>query len=194
MTTTMPSEDPRKLWREQPLEGRSMSLKEVHSRIEKLGRQVRRRNLIGGIASITVLLGFAYFFSIVPDSTERIGAALTVIGAGYLMYQLILVKMKERRTAESEAQVEASVAFYRSELQRQRDFHQGIWFWSRLVVFTPGPFIFCIGLARVDPANVKIVVVEAALAAMLVIAAIPLNLRRARKYQREIDALDSAVS
>jgi hypothetical protein len=187
------TDDARKLWQDQPLEGMTMSLKQVHERIEKLSRIVRRRNLIGGFACLTVLLGFAYFFTVLTDPIERIeriGAALTVLGAGYIMYQLICGKMK-RQSATAEGQAEAGVSFYRSELQRQRDFHQGAWLWSRILIFAPGPFIFFIGVAKANPTHIRPLVIEAAIAAALLIAAIPRNLRLARKFQQELDALSS---
>lgn len=183
-------DDARKLWQDQPLEGMTMSLKQVHERIEKLSRMVRRRNLIGGFACIAVMLGFSYFFVVLTHPIERIGAALTAVGAGYIMYQLVSGKMK-RQSAAAETQVEASVAFYRSELQRQRDFHQGVWLWSRMLIFAPGPFIFLVGMTEANPALTKFALLEAAIAAALLIRAIPRNLRLARRFQQELDALDS---
>ncbi len=188
MTDETRVDESKRLWQEQPLEGMSMSLKEVHARIEKLGRAVRRRNLIGGFACVVVVLGFAYFFVALSNTTERlerVGAALTVIGAGYIMGQLVVGKMKTAALYQGQAQ--ASLAFYRSELQRQRDFHQGFWFWSRLIAFVPGPFIFCAGVAKANPGQAWPMTIEAVLVAVLLIAAIPMNGRLARKYQRELD-------
>jgi Flp pilus assembly protein TadB len=180
----------RKLWQEQPLEGMTMSLKEVHERIKKLSGQVRRRNLIGGFACVTVFLGFTYFSVYAYNTMERIGAALTALGAAYIMGQLVLGKMKIG-AARLQAQAE-SVAFYRSELERQRDFHRGSWLWSRLLVFAPGPFVFCLGVANAVPTQARYLWIEAAVAAALLIVSIPRNLRLARRYQRELDMLNSA--
>jgi hypothetical protein len=188
---TRPDET-KKLWQDQPLEGMTMSLKEVHERIEKLSRQVRRRNLIGGFACITVLLGFAYFSVNAYNSMERIGAVLTALGAGYIMFQLVGGKMKiGARGLQAQAE---SMAYYRSELQRQRDFHRGVWFWSRLIVFAPGPFIFLIGVAQATPTQARYMWIEAAVVAGLLLWAIPRNLRLSRCYQRELDSLDSVNS
>lgn len=188
------SDDVRKIWQDQPLEGMTMSLMQVHERIEKLSRIVRRRNLIGGFSCITVLLMFSYFFSVLNDPgerMERIGAALTAIAAGYIMYQLVSAKMK-RQGAMAESQTRASVAFYRSELQRQRDFHQGMWLWSRMLIFAPGPGIFLVGMAEASPMGVRPAVIIGAIMAVLLFAAVPRNLRLAKQFQRELDALESA--
>ncbi|HTZ97823.1 MAG TPA: hypothetical protein VMB18_15585 [Terriglobales bacterium] len=186
--------DAKKIWQDQPLEGMTMSLQQVHERIDKLSRIVRRRNLIGGFACITVLLGFSYFFAALnqpSEGMERIGAALTAIGAGYIMYQLAIGKMR-RQTAIAETQAQASMSFYRSELQRQRDFHQGVWFWSRMVVFAPGPVIFLIGMVKANPAFSRGALIEGSIALALLVWAIPRNLSLAKRFQQELDALDSA--
>lgn len=187
-------EDARKIWQDQPLEGVTMSLQQVQERIEKLSRMVRRRNLIGGFACITVLLGFSYFFAALSQPNERIermGAALTAIGAGYIMYQLISGKIR-KQSAWAESHAQASISFYRSELQRQRDFHQGMWFWSRMLIFAPGVFIFLVGVAQTNPAHIRDACIEGVIAAALLIWSIPKNLRLAKRFQRELDALDAA--
>ena len=83
--------------------------------------------------------------------------------------------------------------FYRVELQRQRDFHRGKWFWSRLVTFLPGPMIFLLGGAQAQPELAP--EIWRTFVAFLIVGAIaiPLNLRLARKYQRRIDALDTML-
>jgi hypothetical protein len=192
MNGKMKPDDAKRLWQDQPLEGMTMSLKEVHERIKKLSNQVRRRNLIGGFACITVILGFAYFSANAYNLTERIGAALTAVGAGYIMFQLVLGKMKIGAHS-LHAQAE-SVEFYRSELQHQRDFHRGGWLWSRLIVFAPGPFIFLVGIAQASPAQARYMWIEAVVVAALLLWAIPRNLRLAQSYQRELDSLDSVSS
>lgn len=82
-------------------------------------------------------------------------------------------------------------SFYRAELERQRDFHRGWWFWSRTLIFMPGPVIFFIGLAQTYPKRATFVWLELAAALILAAIAVPLNFRLARKYQRRIDALDA---
>jgi hypothetical protein len=183
-------DEPKDLCRNQPLEDAAMSLEQVRARIETLRRKVRRRNLIGGLACLTVLLGSAYYAIIFTNPIQRIGSALTILGAGYLIYQLILGKI-HIRPEPTLGNTADGLTFYRSELQRQSDFHRGIRFWSRLVIFVPGPVIFMVGLADAYPSEKRYIEVELAALVLLSILAIPLNLRKARKYQRELDALDS---
>lgn len=167
-----------------------MSLEEIHKRINRLALQVRRRNLIAGLACITVLVSFALFAVIFPNPMQRIGSVLTAAAALFLMYQLIRRKIYLRR-AEPLARQSDGLTFYRSELVRQRDFHRGLWFWSRLIVLAPGPAIFFLGFAKAYPSLAIYIVIEAVIFILLLISAIPLNLRRASRYQRELDALES---
>jgi hypothetical protein len=84
----------------------------------------------------------------------------------------------------------SSIDFYRAALQRQRDFHSGIRFWSRIAMVTPGPFVFLYG-AGIGPELAKEYYAPILIFVAGIIAAIPLNLRRARKFQRQIDELDA---
>lgn len=183
-------DDAKQLWREQPLEDATMSLEDIHNRISRLAQQVRRRNLIAGIACITVLISFACFAVIFPNPTQRTGSVLTAAASLFLMYQLIRRKMYPRR-GESLARQMDGLSFYRSELTRQRDFHRGLWFWSRLIVIAPGPAIFSIGFAKAYPSLTVYIVIEAVTFVLLLIAAIPLNLHKAKRYQSELNALES---
>ena len=171
-----------------------MSLEDVRNRISKLEKKVRIRNLVGGFATGAVLLSFAYFVLVLPNVIERIGAALTIVGAGYILYQLALGKTQIRHFSDLQAQRETSFGFYRSELQRQRDFHRGLWLWSRLIIGAPGPLIFCIGMGLASPGSAKTATIIAGILVLEFIAAIPLNLRQARRYQQELDSLQSLGS
>jgi hypothetical protein len=134
---------------------------------------------------------FGWFIVIFPNLIQRIGAALTVIGTGYVGYQLVLIRRRPDGANKAEIEPLASLKFYRGELERQRDFHRGLWFWSRLVIFATGPLIFIIGSAIAHPARAKSMYLNAVVFVLLGFLAVPLNLGRARKYQREIDKLDT---
>jgi hypothetical protein len=115
-------------------------------------------------------------------------AILTVAGNLYMLVQLRLVPAR----AMPDVGETDCIRFYRAELERQRDFHRGKWFWSRLLIFAPGPTIWIVGFARAYP---QLPFIWLELAAMLILAAmtVPANLRLARKYQRRIEALDTSL-
>jgi hypothetical protein len=186
-------DEAKELWQSQKLEGRNMSVEQIRARVAKLGRIVRRRNLIGGFACITVLLSFSYFAMGSVNLLERTGSALTALGAAYIGIQLIRRKMGVRSVGTFRTQANPSVQFYRSELERQRDFHRGVWLWSRLLVLIPGPVLFLVGVANANPSQMKLMVLVAICMFTLLIIAIPRNLRLADQFQRELEDLDSSV-
>jgi hypothetical protein len=189
MTNEERPEDPKDTWQNQSLGGTTMSLEEIRKGIHKLDKKVHARTYAGGIACLIVIASFTTSLIIFPNPIQRIGSALTVLGTGYLVYQLFLGRQNAAAVGTLPA---TGVKFYRSELERQRDFHRGLWLGSRLVIFAPGPFIFAIGFASVFPALARDIFVIMGFTFILLIAAVPLNLGFARRYQREIDALDSA--
>ena len=116
----------------------------------------------------------------------RIGSALTAAAMLYMAYQLYA-----RRAVQPPLHTAAATFAYRVELERQRDFHRGSWFWSRFFVFLPGPILFCVGEIIAQPDSAR--AYAAILAGFLVLSgwAVQLNLSQARKYQRRLDELQA---
>ena len=187
------SGDVRDIWQHQQIDAFRMPLDVIRTRIEKFNRNVRRRHYIGYGVCLFVIGNSVWWVIIFPSLIQRIGAVLTAIGTGYLGYQLLLNHIQKKTPAANAAEMgnEVSIGFYRANLERQRDFHRGIWFWSRLVIFVPGPFVFCLGTAIAHPETARHMRVQAAIFAFLAALAVPLNLGMARKYQRQIDELDA---
>jgi hypothetical protein len=152
----------------------------------KLNQGLRRRSLIGFVAASIVIVAFGLCFFTFPNRVQRLGSVLTVAGTAYLLIQLPM----RRAAALLDIAQTGCVRYYRAELERQRDFHKGWWFWSRLMVFAPGPIAFLIGFAHSYPSLAGFIWLELALSVLLGIAVIPLNLRLAGKYQKRIEALD----
>jgi hypothetical protein len=185
--------DVKKIWQNQSLEGATMSLEAVRAKIGELEKEVRKRSLMGGLVVLVAFALMARQLYRDHNLVEYIGTVLSIIAVGYIAYQLILVGKKPSESMSRETNPPTSAAFYRNELGRQRDFHRGLWFWSRVVVFAPGPLIFMIGEIMEHPQAARRFQFIAAVFVALLILAVPMNLRRARKYQREIDALDTAT-
>jgi hypothetical protein len=162
--------------------------RDVFLRTQSLMKKIRRRSLVGGAACFIVALSFGSFVFIFPNTLQRIGACMTVAATLYVAYQLF-----ERRGGElpSETHSSAYRDFYRKELKRQRDFHRGMWFWSRLLIMVPGYLLFCFGSAIAHPELARGFEGIVACFIVLCIVAVPLNLRLSRKYQRQMDELDA---
>jgi hypothetical protein len=165
---------------------------EIRKRIQWLNRKIRTRRVVASAAGFLVIAGSLWYLVLFRTLLERIGCLLTVLGAAYLIYE-IYVNQQQIKAASASAEkmgTANSIEFYRAELVRQRDFHSGIWFWSRLLIFTPGPLIFTVGFAIAHPARAGISHIDAIAFLVLIVLAIPLNLRVARRYQCQIDQLD----
>jgi hypothetical protein len=150
---------------------------------------VRRRNLVGGVVALTEAVFFGYFFFGVSTSMLRIASALTVAGVLYIGVQLYA-----RRAAQQPLDNASAIGAYRVELERQRDFHRGSWFWSRQLLFFPGPVLLCVGEAIAQPESARAFLAILAAFAFLWLRAVPLNLNQARKYQRRLDELQMLQS
>jgi len=177
------------LWKEVSTNPLQLSPDQLLKESERLGKALRRRSVIGGGAAWIGIAAFTLFFFLFPNRLQRIGSILTVVGAGYMVVQL---RMRPARAMPDIGETDC-MRFYRAELERQRDFHRGTWFWSRLLIFLPGPLIFCVGFAQAYPELAVYIWLEFAAFLIGASIAVPLNLRSARKYQRRIDALNSSL-
>lgn len=170
------------------LEAPMSNLSDVFSRTQALMKEIKKRTLVGYAACFLVIVAFGRFIFIFPSPLERVGSGLTVAATFYLVYQL---HERRNRKLPFEVQSSACTAFYRTELERQRDFHRGSWFWSRLVIMIPGYVLFLIGFAMAHPESARSMTIIGACFLALCVVAVPLNLRRSGKYQRQLDELDS---
>jgi hypothetical protein len=118
------------------------------------------------------------------NSLQLAGAVLTIIGVSYLGWQI-----RANRFRALSIDATDTLEYLRREFARQRDFHWGSRFWWRMLLFVPGPLIFSAGFAQAHPEVVTFIRIETATFVLLAIAAIPLNVRIARRYQKQIDAL-----
>ena len=130
------------------LEAPMTNLSDVFARTQALMKKIRRRTLKGYAVCFVVIVSFGWFVFIFPNPLQRVGSGLTLVATLYVAYQLY---ERRNRKLPSETQPSACTAFYRTELERQRDFHRGPSFWSRLVIGVPGYLLFCVGFAMAQP-------------------------------------------
>ena len=181
-------DDLKNIWKELDTNPIQRKADEVRKEAEMLRKGVGRRSALGGLVCLILMASFTVFFFKFPNGLQRIGCVLTVAGVGYLILQLRM----RRSSATPDPGETDCVRFYRAELERQRDFHRGKWFWSRLLIFVPGPIVFMAGFAQAYPKLSSGIRLELAAFLILGVIGVPLNLRLARKYQRRIDALDQS--
>jgi hypothetical protein len=181
-------DDLKKLWQELAANPVQVSPDGLRRESGKLRNVVSLRNWFVAAVCCLIIAAYGFFFFLSKTALERLGSALSIAGAANVIVQFL--KRPGRAMAGSRA-IESS-RFYRSELERQRDFHRGKGIASWLLPVLPGPILFNVAVALDRPILAPIIALQ--MAAFLTIAAIvvPLNLRMARKYQRRIDALDAS--
>ncbi len=196
MTTGNDPDMLRALWQKQPDRSFSMSSDEIEKKLEQLQARLRRRTITVYVICLGEILWFAYWliFSSLPVML-RVGSLLIILAMNFVAGQIWLDDRDRRKTMQS-ANVAAQancVDFYRCELVRQRDFHRGAWFWSRLFALLPG-LLICGAWAAIRLHGTRdgyvgdgILIMTAILCAL----AIWLNYRVSRKHQKLIDAIDA---
>jgi hypothetical protein len=180
----MKDDDVIALWQAQSSGGFRMSSDDIRLRVALMNRKLRRRTIDGYLVCATLILFFGGWMIVGLNTLQMTGSVLTICGVSYLAWQIRANRFRALPIDASD-----TVEHFRRELARQRDFHRGSRFWSRLLGFVPGPLVFSAGFAQAHPEVAGIIRFQIITFAVLAIAAIPLNLRIARRYQRQIDAL-----
>lgn len=192
MTDEARSIDVQGLWQSQSTEGRRATPDEIRNLIERLNRKTRRRSYGGYIVCALVVIGCIWWLTLFDNPLQRIGTVLTIVGVVTLVYQLRSYGRGEKSATRRATEMGSMllVQFYRKQLERQRDFHRGKRFWSRMLIFAPGPLLFLVGFARAHPEVAGQIRLQGIIFLALVAAAVPLNLWLARTYQRQLNELD----
>jgi hypothetical protein len=179
--------DLKQLWKELASNPVQLSPDDLRREAGKLRIGLLLRNWFAAVVCFLAIVAYAFFFVHSRTVLERVGAALSIVGAANVIVQFL--KRPARSMPDSGAT--ECIRFYRAELERQRDFHRGKGLFSWLLIFLPGPIVFNVAFALDRPQFASIVALQ--MAAMVIAAAIvvPLNLSMSRKYQRRIDALDT---
>ncbi len=183
-----------RIWQTQSVEAALMTLHEIRKKSDDFERAIQRRDRGVFVVCITIMVCFSV--SLIASHLnllQRIGALLSVLGGGYLAYQIRADRVRAQVSAPVAGKIGhlASLEFYRRALERERDFYQGISLWSRVIVLAPGLPVLCLGEAIAHPNDASVARTIAILCTVCWAAVIPLSLRRARNEQRKIEELDT---
>ena len=171
------------LWRDQQNEEtQPLTLEIIHAR--SFQSRVGRRNLVEYIACVFVIVTFGSYIVILPPPILKLASALVILGTLIVAWQL------HRRGSARMAPTIDALAFHRAEMVRQRDALRSVWLWY-LGPFVPGTLLFMVGMSTLLPAA------RLAYHMVLPVATVAIfafcwwiNMRAARRLQREIDDLD----
>lgn len=182
-----PRDDMRAVWQEQPPESAPISLTELRRKARSLHTTVRWRNLREYAGAALGGVTFGYYLWRFPTPLMRVGAALSIAGVLYVMYQLH--KRGAARILPAEMARNTCLDFHRRELERQRDLLRSVWRWY-LLPLVPGLALFLLGMAVEQLAGRWLpVAVVGGVCALGFFLVGKLNQSAARKLQDQIDAL-----
>lgn len=192
----MPSESSRKnpqsIWQNQKGEGIRMSVDDIRRKAKKFQSKILWRNAREYVAALVVVVFFLYDFGRTTDVLTRAGFGLIIAGMLYLVWQLH--RRGSSRSVPEEMGLASGVQFFRRELERQRNLvaSAGKWYLGPLM---PGWVVLMVALGRTNPGHVRhfalFFTVFNLVAASFFLFVWRLNLRAARRLQRQIDELDT---
>ena len=162
-----------------------MSSAEVRAKAEKLAAEIRRDTIIGLVfTSLLTLIGLIGL-AVLPQAgmPERIIVTIAVA-----ILWLGAYRTSTRPRLSSDLQFTTCVAFYRRELERRRNSFAKPWFYAIIILIALVNFLFV--MRGFNPSARDLLSFPAALL-LLVLIAVPLWRRQARRFQRELDALDA---
>ncbi len=180
--------DVRRLWQTQVDESSSMSLDDLRSGVSKMRTTVLARTFVAGLAflifsgflCVTLTWRVSTFLS---KSEIEITQCVFLIGAAFSLSRLIALLRRARGQSLTEGEPNASAAFYRSELKRQRDSYRRSAVWVALAFSA----VWVWGLLVMQPLREILIVIWVLFVPFWVYR----NMALARSSQRELNALNA---
>jgi hypothetical protein len=123
------SNDPRRIWKEQPEEQMPVNLKQIiNRRTEELSSRTRSEILMSFAAALLLVGMVAWRLKIVHEGVLELafGAAIAWIAVSLYFFRHRIWRTRPSRRDEIAA---TGLEFYRAELQRRRDHLRNEWIW-----------------------------------------------------------------
>jgi hypothetical protein len=185
MSDQPPINDPKAIWGNLQTKGEKMSSLEVRAKAEKLAAEIRRDTIVGlvftSLLTLIGLIGLAVLPQAGPPERIIVTIAVAILWLG-------AYRTSTRPRLPSGAQFATCVAFYRRELERRRNYFAKPWLFGIVLLIALVQFLFV--MRGFNPSARDLLSYPAALL-LLVLIAVPLWRRQARRFQREMDALDA---
>ena len=194
-----PDDELRGVWQEVPATAASLSDAVLDARASHVARAHRRLRMLRVAQLVGAPLGVIMTADAVLRATDplmRAGAA--VLGIVFVL-RWVSVRRAARvaevaRSAGPIVSVEPSIVAYRAALLERLDEDRGPRLWWRLAVGAPAIALFLYGFARANPALRPMIALEAVAVAAGLSITFALTVRRARRYQAELDAIDALAT
>ena len=166
-----------------------MTLADIRSKALKFQTRIHRRNLreyIGIVVGTVIYCGFMWYL---PGLLVKFGAALTLGGMYFSVYQIR--RDGSAREVPVDSPPSACLEFHRRELTRQRDMLRRIGPWH-IGPIIPGLVLFFVGtwIGNVDDFKQSLIVAASGILAAAVLWFVHwLNVRAANKLDQELETL-----
>ena len=168
--------------------GVSLTHDEIRLKAQEFETKIKRRNRGEYIAVAVVIAFFGWRLASSANLILNAGGALIIAGALYVAHHLR--KRGSPKTLPADASFVNSVAFYRTELERQRDLGRRVWWWY-IGPFIPGGVVLYWGLGAANEYSVQSLAVRGTVVMLFFLLVGQLNKKTARKLQHEIDELSA---
>ena len=183
-------DDMRSVWQSQGSGTTPPPLEEIRGQAGKFRSEIAGRNFREYLVAGGLMLYFAYLAWTARMEMMRVGYVLMIAGLVDVVWQL------HRRASAGPAPVDlggkSCLAFYRAELERQRDALRAVWRWY-LGPLAPGLAVIaaagCLAGFRHSALAGCVATVFAGLAALVLWSLGRINQKAAAKLQRQIDGL-----
>jgi len=173
-------------------EVRLTSLTQVPEEARRFARELRARAILGSSIAIFEALAFSFFSvrlpALVPSfKVGRAGCVLTAAAALWAAYRFIDQRGRKLPSHTGSP----AIASYRTELERQRDFFSLRWLCVLLGPLSLGMTVMTAGMILANPKTARLAI--SSLAAFFFFSAIAAHgyRRKAARFQRRIDELDT---
>src|ERR1700691_1405182 len=125
MPNESPMNDPRTVWQNQPKEAFKMSADEMRLRARRFQMKARLLVVCSIAIGLSICVSFAWNCIRAHEVLSRMGFGLLSVWGIYAAYQAY--KWIWPSSLPPDAPVSTSLAFYRGELERRRDYRLHVW-------------------------------------------------------------------
>ena len=125
MPNESPMNDPRNIWQNQPKEPFKMSVDEMRLKAHRFQMKARLAVASAITTGLSVCVFFAWSCIRAHEVLPRMGFGLLSLWGIYVAYQAY--KWIWPRSLPPDAAISTSLEFYRTELERRRDYSRHVW-------------------------------------------------------------------
>lgn len=182
----MNERDIKALWKQTNQEPLVLTIKALHQRSLAFHRTIWRQDMAELMGCAIVALAFGFQIGAAPNALTRLGELFAIVSAVIAAFQL----RRYAASRPSDASTGASLlAFHISELRRRRDLLRSVWRWIVAPIMI-SLWVILAGFVQARPRSAWPLLTFACVITVLGLVLTLANVRRARRLQRDIDALD----